>query len=165
MAYESNPQTLTASFSAAGFDDVNVGEVITARKDDGRAWEVMLDRGGQLRVTVTYRGTRPGEDVLPILGRDASIMLEKRTVTTVFFTLQDASELPAALEAIDAAVSAGNRGIRSLSAKRKAAKNQADAKPDESADKEGGKPTASAEADASAETNADANARVGEERP
>ena len=124
MSYESNPQALTASFSAAGFDDVNVADVITARKDDGRAWEINLDKGGELRATITYRGTRPSEDILPILGRNASIMLEKRTVTTVFFTLENPGELPAAIQAIDAAVSAGDRGIKSLRAKRKRTKDQ-----------------------------------------
>jgi hypothetical protein len=107
MSYESNSQSITASFSAAGFDDVNVADVITARKDDGRAWEIILDHGGQLRATITYRGSRPRGNMLTILGRPADLMSEKRTVTTVFFTLEDSSELPAALEAIDAAVAAG----------------------------------------------------------
>ncbi len=107
MSYESNPQALTASFSAAGFDDVNVADVITARKDDGRAWEIILDRGGELRATITYRGAAPRETMLTILGRKAGLMSEKRTVTTVFFTLEDTSELQAALEAIEDAVAEG----------------------------------------------------------
>ena len=107
MSYEPNSQALTASFMAAGFDDVNVADVITARKDDGRAWEVVIDHGGQLRATVTYRGKRPHEETITILERNASLMVEKRTITTIFFTLTDSSELPAALEAIGAAVGAG----------------------------------------------------------
>ena len=104
MAIELNSPNLTTAFSAAAFDDGNVADVVTARKDDGRAWEVILDRGGQLKLTVTFRGTKPKESALKINERNASMMTEKRIVTTVFFALNDASELPAVLKAIEDAM-------------------------------------------------------------
>jgi hypothetical protein len=104
MSIQLNSTTLAAAFGAAGFDDVNVADVMTARKEDGRAWEVILDRGGQLKVTITFRGTRPKESAIKIHERTASLMTEKRTVTTVFFALEDASELPDVLKAIEAAL-------------------------------------------------------------
>jgi hypothetical protein len=106
MSIELTSTNLAAAFKAADFDDVNVADVITARKDDGRAWEVILDRGGQLKATITFRGTRPKESAIEINERNASLMTEKRTVTTVFFALNDASELPSVLQAIEEALAA-----------------------------------------------------------
>jgi hypothetical protein len=104
MSIELTSTNVAAAFKAAAFDDVNVADVITARKDDGRAWEVILDRGGQLKATITFRGTRPKESAIKINERNASLMTEKRTVTTVFFALNDVSELPDVLKAIEEAL-------------------------------------------------------------
>ena len=104
MSIELTSTNLTAAFTAANFDDVNVSDVITARKDDGRTWELILDRGGQLKATITFRGSKPKESTLKINERNASLMTEKRTVTTVFFALNDASELPDVLKSINDAI-------------------------------------------------------------
>jgi hypothetical protein len=106
MAFALNSPNFAESFSAAGFDDVVIaeGELITARKDDGRAWEVVLDRGGQLKATITFRGTKPKESSIKINGQNASMMTEMRTVMTVFCNVSTASQLPAVLAAIEEAV-------------------------------------------------------------
>lgn len=107
MAFEYS-QNLSAVFGAAGYEDVTYGEVITARRDDGKVWEVIVDRGGQLRATITYRASKPQEKLVPVLaserGRKANMMSEKRTVVTVFFVLEDNSELPEVLKAIEDAI-------------------------------------------------------------
>lgn len=103
MAFEYS-QTLSATFAAAGYEDVSYADVITARRDDGKVWEVIVDRGGQLRATVTYRASKPQEKMLSVLGRKANVLTEKRTVVTIFFTLEDSAELAEALKAIEAAV-------------------------------------------------------------
>ena len=103
MAFEYS-QNLSATFAAAGYEDVSYDDVITARRDDGKVWEVVVDRGGQLRATITFRASKPQEKMLPVLGRTASLMSEKRTVVTVFFTLEDTAELAEALKAIEAAL-------------------------------------------------------------
>ncbi len=103
MAFEYS-QNLSAVFGAAGFDDVSYSDVITARRDDGAVWEVVVDRGGQLRATITHRASKPQEKVLPVLGRKANLLSEKHTVVTVFFTLEETSELADALKAIAAAI-------------------------------------------------------------
>ena len=100
MAFEYS-QTLSVAFSAAGYDDVNYDDVITARRDDGKAWEVIVDRGGQLRATITYSASKPQEKFLSVLGRKVNLLNEKRTVVTVLFTLEDASELPEVLQALE----------------------------------------------------------------
>ncbi len=103
MAFEYS-QNLSAVFGAAGYEDVTYGEVITARRDDGKVWEVIVDRGGQLRATITHRPNKPQEKFVAVLGRKASVLSEKRTVVTVFFLLEDNNELPEVLKAIEGAV-------------------------------------------------------------
>ena len=100
MAFELT-QNLSAVFAAAGFEDLDFSDVITARREDGKTWEIIVDRGGQMRATVTYRGSKPQEKFVPVLGRNMNVMTEKRTVITAFFTLDDSSELAPALQALN----------------------------------------------------------------
>lgn len=97
-------QNLSTVFAAAGYEDLDFSDVITARREDGKTWEVIVDRGGQMRATVTYRGSKPQEKFVPVLDRNMSVMTEKRTVITAFFTLNDTDELAQALQALDDAI-------------------------------------------------------------
>jgi hypothetical protein len=102
--YTAKQDVLNAAFTAAGYDDVDFDEVITARRSDGREWEIVLDRSGQLKATITAAAGRPTEKTLSVLGRKALALTEHSSVTTVMFKLEDASELKKALDAIEAAI-------------------------------------------------------------
>lgn len=85
----------------AGFDSIEVGEVTKARKEDGRVWEVVLDRGGQMRATITFRAHPPQEHPLPYADKKLLLMTEQRTVLTSFCTIDTPTELKSALDALD----------------------------------------------------------------
>ena len=61
MAFTMEPNAITNAFRTAGYDDVNFSDVVLARRDDARAWEVVIDRGGRLKATITM----PGNAVTP----------------------------------------------------------------------------------------------------
>lgn len=105
MAFVMEPEAVTVAFKTAGYDDVNFSDVVLARRDDDKAWEIVMDRGGRLKASITYPSSQPEEDSIAVLNRKALVLTEKNTVITVMFTLQDQTELPEVLKAIDAAVS------------------------------------------------------------
>ncbi len=92
------------AFDTAGYDDVMFDDVITARRSDGSEWEITLDRGGQMKVTVSAPDGKASEQKLTLLGRSALALSERTKVTTVLFKLTDASELGPALEALEKAL-------------------------------------------------------------
>jgi hypothetical protein len=98
------PNAVTAAFKTAGYDDVNFSDVVLARRDDDKAWEVVMDKGGRLKASITYTSRRPKETSITVLDRKALMLTEKNTVITVMFTLQDQAELPEVLKAIEEAV-------------------------------------------------------------
>jgi hypothetical protein len=103
--FESKQQNvIQRAFDATGYEDVNFGEVITARRSDGKEWEVVVDRGGQLKVTITSRTGKPTEKSLTISGRKAMVLTEKQTTMTILFRLNDTSELSDVLQAIENAL-------------------------------------------------------------
>lgn len=93
---------MTLAFNDAGFDDVNYDDVVSARRSDGREMEIVIDRSGQLKATITGIAGKPTERALDVLGRKAAVLVEKTVITTVMFKLNDASELGAVLEALEA---------------------------------------------------------------
>jgi|YNPBryBLVA2012_1023415.scaffolds.fasta_scaffold62282_2 hypothetical protein len=97
------PDAMTAAFEAAGFD-VNYSDVAVARRDDDKAWEIVIDQSGRLKGSVSFASSAPLESSVPVRGRDAAVLIEHSTVITLVFALQDASELPDALTALEAVV-------------------------------------------------------------
>ena len=93
---------ITQAFNAAGYDDVSFDDVISAHRSDDREWEVIIDRGGQFKATISAVASRPAERTIDILGRAAAVLVEKTTQTTVMYTLNDAGELAKVLEALEA---------------------------------------------------------------
>jgi hypothetical protein len=101
MAFDMDANAITAAFKTAGYDDVNFSDVVLARRDDAKVREIVIDRGGRLKATITYQSGRPKETSVPVLDRKALVLTEKNTVVTVMFTLQDQSELPDVLKVIE----------------------------------------------------------------
>ena len=99
--YSVKQDVINQAFAAAGFDDVSYDEVITARRGDGSDWEVVIDRGGQLKATLMRTEGRPVEKSVTVLGRKALALSEKQVTTTVMFKLGDAGELGVLLAALE----------------------------------------------------------------
>ena len=106
MAFDMQPDAMTAAFKTAGYDDVTFSDVVLARRDDDKTWEIVMDRGGRLKASISYPTGRPKETSVDVLGRKALVLAEKNTLITVMFTLQDPGELPDVLAAIEEAVNA-----------------------------------------------------------
>jgi hypothetical protein len=100
--FNTKQDVMTQAFNAAGFDDVNYDDVASARRSDDREWEIVIDRSGQLKATITGIASKPAEHALDVLGRKAAVLVEKTVTTTVMFKLNDASELGKVLEALEA---------------------------------------------------------------
>ena len=109
MDFTMTPEAMTAAFQAAGYDDVNYSDVMIARRDDDRVWEIVIDKGGRLKASITYPSGRPSETFVPVLDRQAAVLTEKHTIITVMFSLQDTSELPDVLKAVETAVAEGSK--------------------------------------------------------
>jgi hypothetical protein len=107
MAFRYAPANIAATFAAAGYDDIETGELITAHRSDGREWEVVLDRGGQLKASISYPSGHPSESTLQIGDHSALMLNETFTTITVIYRLRAASDLADVLKAIEAAVSPG----------------------------------------------------------
>ena len=104
MDFTMAPEAMTAAFQAAGYDDVNFSDVMIARRDDDKAWEIVIDKGGRLKASITFPSGRPAETFVPVLDRQAAVLVEKHTVITVMFGLNDTAELPDVLKAVETAV-------------------------------------------------------------
>jgi hypothetical protein len=102
--FNAKQEVLTRGFRAAGFDDVEFGEVITARRDGDAVWDVTLDRSGQLLIVITAPSGRQSEKSAQILGRPALLLIEKSTTSTLRFKLVDDSELERALKDLEAII-------------------------------------------------------------
>lgn len=100
--FNTKQDVMTQAFNAAGFDDVSYDDVVSARRSDGREWEIVIDRSGQLKATITGIAGKPTEQALDVLGRKAAVLVEKTVTTTVMFKLSDASELGKVLTALEA---------------------------------------------------------------
>lgn len=94
---------ITQAFNAAGYDDVNFDDVISAHRSDDREWEVIIDRGGQLKATITMPAGKPEERTITVLGRSAAVLSEQTKQITVMFRLNETSELGQVLEALESA--------------------------------------------------------------
>ncbi len=104
MPFQFDTDSFTTAFHTAGYEDVNIEDVVTARRDDDKAWEIVVDRGGRLKATVTASGARPVEKKLTVRDRTALVLIERQTIITLMYTLQDQSELPDVLQALETAV-------------------------------------------------------------
>ena len=104
-AFAMDAGALVAAFEAAGYADVDVSDAITAWRDDGRVWEVVVDQGGRLKATVTWPSAAPEESSLPVGDRAARALIEVTTVVSVAFELRNASELAGVLQAVETLVS------------------------------------------------------------
>ncbi len=105
MAVALNPKALTAAFQQAGYDDVKFGDVVKAWRDDGRAWEVIIDRSGRMKATVTYPAAPAEEKSVQVSGREALVLIETTATITVNVVLDDDAQLQEVLQAVEAAVS------------------------------------------------------------
>ena len=101
MAFTYDQAAIVAAFNTAGYDDVNFSDIAVARRDDGRTREVIIDRGGRMKVTLSYLSGCPAEKYLDVLGRQAAVLTERHTVVTVMFMLQHPDELAEVLRVID----------------------------------------------------------------
>jgi hypothetical protein len=97
-------ESVQSALTAAGYDDVQFDDVALARRSDGGEWEVVLDHGGMLKLTVTHAERAADGDTkrVDVLGRKASLLTERTRMTTALLKLEDASELAAALKALEA---------------------------------------------------------------
>ncbi len=105
MAVALNPKALTAAFQQAGYDDVKFGDVVKAWRDDGRAWEVVIDRSGRVKATVTYPAAPAEEKSVQVSGREALVLIETTATITVNVMLDDDAQLQEVLRAVEEAVS------------------------------------------------------------
>lgn len=105
MAVALNPKALTAAFQQAGYDDVKFGDVVKAWRDDGRAWEVVIDRSGRVKATVTYPAAPAEEKSVQVSGREAMVLIETTATITVNVVLDDDAQLQEVLRAVEEAVS------------------------------------------------------------
>ncbi len=103
MAFEMDPAACAEVFRAAGYEDLTVCDVITAWKEGNRTWEVVVDRGGRLKATITYASAPPQECFVPVRERQAKVLVESQTIVTVMFVLQSNDELFDALQAVEIA--------------------------------------------------------------
>ncbi len=97
------PDAMTPVFEAAGFD-VNYSDVAVARRDDDKAWEIVIDQSGRLKASVSFASAAPHEASVPVRDRDAAVLIEHSTVITLVFILQDVSELPDVLTTLEKVV-------------------------------------------------------------
>lgn len=89
-----------AAFDEAGYD-ANLDEVLVARRDEVDAIEVIVDRGGRVKATISRLAGQPSQNSLEVNGRPAAVLTERHTIITVMFALQDAGEMAALLTAIE----------------------------------------------------------------
>lgn len=100
------PAEVVAALEAAGFDAA-FSDVVVGRREDGRrTWEVVVDRGGQLKVTISALRHRPTTTTQSLFGRPLRLLVERATVITATFALEDAAEVPKVLAAIEGMVEA-----------------------------------------------------------
>lgn len=104
MSFTLDPDILTPAFQAAGFDDVNYADAAIARREQDTVWEVAIDNSGRLKATVACMTEPASETGVPVLGREAMVLVERSSTITVLFQLQDAAELPDALATIETIV-------------------------------------------------------------
>jgi hypothetical protein len=98
--------TVAEGLAAAGYDVIDATDGITAWRDadDGRAWEVVVDRGGQLKVTITYHTRWPTAKSVEVLGRRLSMLTERTATITAMFALEDSGELIEVLKTVEEAI-------------------------------------------------------------
>jgi hypothetical protein len=94
-------EAIHSAFNAAGFDDVEFDDAVIARRAGDAHWEVVLDKGGQLKIVVTQPAAQPDAKRVELAGRKASLLTETTRVSTLAYKLEDASELPAVLAAVE----------------------------------------------------------------
>ncbi|MGQ9814561.1 MAG: hypothetical protein ACUVR3_05345 [Candidatus Roseilinea sp.] len=97
------PDAMIEALEAAGFD-ASYSDVLVARREQDTVWEVAIDNSGRLRATITYATEPASETTVPVLDREALVLVERSAMITVVLELQDAAELPDALAAIESVV-------------------------------------------------------------
>lgn len=81
--------------------DIAITDVIVARREDGgRAWEVVVDRGGQLKATITWHSRKPTAKSRKVLGRTMNVLTERLTVVTATALVQDHGDVVEVLAAL-----------------------------------------------------------------
>lgn len=90
---------IQSALNAAGFDDVEFDDAVIARRNDEANWEVVLDKGGQLKIVITHPSGQADAKRVELAGRKASILTETTRVTTIALKLEDAADLGAVLAA------------------------------------------------------------------
>lgn len=97
---------VVTALETAGFDAA-FGDGVVGRREDGRrTWEVVVDRGGRLKATVSAPRHRPTAGAQLLFGRPLRLLVERTTVITATFVLEDAAEVPKVLAAIEGMVEA-----------------------------------------------------------
>lgn len=97
------PDAMIEALEVAGFD-ASYSDVLVARREQDTVWEVAIDNSGRLRATITYATEPAIETTVPVLDREALVLIERSAMITVVLELQDAAELPDVLAAIESVV-------------------------------------------------------------
>ncbi len=92
---------IQSALNAAGFDDVEFDDAVIARRNDQANWEVVLDKGGQLKIVITRPSSQADAKRVELAGRKASMLTEAMHVTTIALKLEDAADLAAVLSAVE----------------------------------------------------------------